>query len=206
MKLYKFEKTKNVASKYSLSIDPGIKTSGLCLLNLVSSEVFLKTIELDVKTNVQFPELLVLSHNMINHYFDWLKQFDIDLKYLDLILEFTFLQGSFSPSLNTQISLVVESFVAKNVNSITLFPPQIPGFFLRTTEKIDQELINEWIKYYASNYFDRVDSAHSADALMANIYVNHEYYQKRKLIKDIRIPDKNEILHYDMEKIKWQKK
>jgi len=192
MKVYHIQGVKSDKRPlYSLTIDPGVATSGLCLLDNRSKEVKLHTIKDPVYTNVPFPELYVLCNGMVWLYKEALQKLvgeQVDYERLVVNCEYTFYQGTFSQGLMTVIALIINEFLTQGIQGITLIPPQVPQYFLRTTKKLRDAQIKAWVKSYTPMFEDQCDSPHVIDALMMSIFMHYPFYQKHFKI-DCREPD-----------------
>lgn len=200
MKLFYLKNKKSLASKFNLSIDPGVKSSGLCLLDLDNSTVVTKTIlNKEAYANVIFPHLYCLSLEMFDQYLLFIEENKVDIKKTTLNIEYTFSQGSFSPGLNAQVATAITKFIDLGIQGIYFVPPRIPSFFLRTVERLDDHILNAWFVNYVPRI--KLDSPHSKDALMISIFCNYDFFFVNNLIDTrIRKPE------YELKEIKWQRK
>lgn len=201
MKVYRLECSDNIdATKLnSISIDPGISTSGFCFLNKKELNVHLETLYCKMNMNSSYPEILAYASDMTNKYIRIVQKQNILVSECELNIEYTFAHGIFSPGLFSQITYTICKFVELGIQRINFVPPKIPGYFIRK-QKIDDNFLKKWIEIYLPQYYLLVDSPHSIDALLISLFLNYDIYAKiNNNILEIRKPEYEvEILQMEL--------
>ncbi len=173
---------------YSLSIDPGIKSSGLCLLNKIDKSIVTSTYYSDKAANTIFPYLYVNSHSMIDNYLSFISKSSVNPNDLEVNIEYTFTAGSFAPGLMTQSALAINTLFSIGVPVVSLLPAKIPGFFLRTGKSIPDDLLEFWFSEFIPQV--KADSPHSRDALMLSMFMHFkEYSEQFETLNEVRKPE-----------------
>lgn len=176
---------------FSISIDTGLITSGICILDLKLSTV--KLLSLNTKENYissNFIENLVMSEIQITHYLKIFSDNNIDLTKTIFNIEHTVYNPEFSFGLGLNIFLtsLVKTLLHKKVLRINLIPPRVTQYFL-SEYKLKDSKIKAWVKYFLPMFYKECKNAHIIDALLHSIFIHYDYYQSNFNI-DIRIPDK----------------
>lgn len=186
MKIYRLS-LKNDLAKHSISIDPGVNSSGLCFLNFLTRELITQTYIEKNPTRTVYPIIFQSSGFMLNNYLSFVKEFNIDLTQTELNIEYSFTQGSFSPGLLTEITHTIDTFIYLGINKVNFLPAKVTGHFLQCNSKISEKMIKAWFKEFLPNI--ATDSPHSRDALMLSMFMNFDYYlHMYPTLEDVRRP------------------
>lgn len=189
MKVYRLG-TVNFQSRYVLSIDPGLITSGFCFWDKQSLPV-LRTIETrENSTAVQFMDCYAMSRKQFEEYekvFNSLKGFDY--KDLEIIIEHSVYnpEFQFSIGLNVFLSFLVTKLLDKGVKKIVLVPPVVVQFFLQSRNLLASD-IKRYVKHFLKEFQTLCTSPHDTDALFMCILVHYERF-KDLFGVDLRVPE-----------------
>lgn len=180
---YSKDSYKNWSPLYSLTIDPGLVTSGFCLINFANDSVKLKTIE--TKTNFissTFMENYQMSCKQFQVYLQTLSEmlispdltkFQVNIEHSVYNPEFTFSIG-----LNIFLTYLVDGLLSLGVPLIKLIPPKTPQYFLQDSSKLKDSEIKRWVKFFMPMFSDKALSPHSRDALLHSLFLHYEFYNK----------------------------
>jgi len=202
MKIYSidnFRSNKKRASKipealFSISIDTGLVTSGICILDLKLSTV--KLLSLNTKENYissNFIENFTMSEIQINNYLQIFKDNNIDLSRTIFNIEHTVYnpEFSFSIGLNIFLTSLVKTLIGLNVLQINLLPPRVTQYFL-SEYKLKDSKIKKWVEYFLPMFYKDCKNAHIIDALLHSIFIHYDFYKQNFGI-NIKVPDKQII-------------
>lgn len=178
---------------YSLTIDPGLVTSGFCLLDTRSGSIILRTI-LNNENYISstFLENYVMCASQFKLYIKTIQELlpDVPLSLVQVNVEHSVYnpEFQFSIGLNMFLTYLVDHLSSLGVVRVDLIPPRTPQFFLQTREKLKLSQIKKWVKYFLPMFYEVCDSAHSIDALLHSVFLHYDIYTKHHKI-DVRVPD-----------------
>jgi len=182
MNIYRYEEDDRVP-RLSLSVDPGITTSGVSILDRESREFqWVRIPKRESRTmGVALPELYVEIHSQIENIMSTIQALDVcgtsswDWRETELLIEYTFLQGLFSVGLGAFVCTLVERARMGGCPRVSFIPPRIPEFFYRKKSVSDKETKELFRMLYPSEDVRKIP-VHTIDASLFNIFYNFEFF------------------------------
>lgn len=196
--------------RYSLAVDPGQKTMGCSLLDLVTGEHYFKGFSSNIKPlESSMGEITIETNRRIREVDSWIRESvglenfsEIALKRsfyenLQLVIEHTTTSFSFSAGILSCIQSFITFLNERGCEDFVFVQPQIPNWFAKM-RKVPQSMSKKIVLSQFPEYKDLLprtvgEYAHIADAICMNIYVNYDNWPERTfnlrkpLYKEIKI-------------------
>lgn len=187
--------SKPVKTDYVVSVDPGVKTNGICVLDKASMTIDMEAFtEKGINANKIFlPFLFVFVRNQIQRFIDT-KVMPLDGK-VECVIEFAHMTGEYSLGMSVVVGTWLHLlFAVKKVVKVTLIPNRVPEYFLKKKSVSPMETV--WFVREAMQSFvpEKDIAVHAYDALIYILYTQYNLLKDR-LSKKVRepVPDIVEI-------------
>lgn len=188
MKLYKIS-FNETDPEYCLSIDPGLKTAGLTLLDKKTGKIIkyqsFKSDTGSIRDPV--PKFIHTTLSLGNRY---MKDFDISYEKTQVCIECSFYGGQFSSGMMAVVTSLIWYFQQKNVPSIWLVPPKISQYFVKNHKAKGKEITSFVRNLYK---IEKRINQHIADSILISCMVNYDILEP-SIKNQLRVPD-NEIIY-----------
>ena len=187
--VYTRKGSKPVKTDYVVSVDPGVKTNGICVLDKASMTIDMEAFEeKGINANKIFlPFFFVFVKNQVQRFIDQ-KIKPLNGK-VECVVEFAHMTGEFSLGM----SVVVDTwlyllFSIKKVVKVTLIPNRVPEFFLKKKSVTPLETV--WFARSALQSLvpEKDIAVHAYDALLYILYTQYNLLFT-KLSTKVRKPE-----------------
>lgn len=168
-------------SQYSLSVDPGVVTSGYAFLDSEAKTVVswaeknegVRVLELQV------PELLqavkgVVQKNLSGAIARIGRE---KVPATEVILEYPHVSGEFSMGLAVCLTWMQEFFVREGFLKVTYIPARIPEWFLKVRSVSGRETV-DLAKSFFPHIRDKRVAVHECDALLFSLFKHYDFYHR----------------------------
>lgn len=191
MRAFRFHNPREEKIRWSFAIDPGLKTTGFCLLfheEGGSVTTWSADKSMDRVMGISYPELYSLVSSRVDLYKRQLPAAG-SMREGEVVIEYSFLQGIFSLGIATLVSMLTRTLLKEvGVGRVVMIPPKIPQYFLRVRSASDSE-IKKFVreKFPASVFKKGKPSPHEADAILFLSYL-YPGIMKSRYGADLREP------------------
>lgn len=168
-------------SAFSLSIDPGVATSGYALLTRQGVVHSWKAEREDTGVmSKSVPELLVLMRKLVGE--DLLRAFEVEEPFswhsAEVVMEYPHISGQFSLGLSLYMSELVSRLLGLGVMKISFLPNRIPEWFLKQRGVSGRETVALTRSLFPWVGAKRI-SVHECDALLFSLYKHYRFYNQK---------------------------
>lgn len=190
----------NKTSRYLVSIDPGLATSGIVIYDIVASLFYESTLlSEDYKSSPNFNENLPSVVYQISRYIDYIKTTlgVTTLSDCSIVIEHPRYNPDFTFSIG--LSMLVSSFISvllqQDTGTIYLVPPMVTQYFIQERNLKDSH-IKSWVHFFLSEFSTiKFSSYHTIDAFLLNLFIHWVYYKSVYKLTGIREPVVNIKYH-----------
>lgn len=203
MKVYTLKRTE-AEPRYGFSIDPGLKSSGFCLVDRREGAVRAWTAPKNNRAvmGVSFPNLYLVLSERVDFYLAQLPE-GVDPEDTEFIVEHSYFGGEFSTGIAALVAALARAALREwRVPRLTMVPCQIPQYFLRVRSASDGE-VKKFVKEKFPKAIFGPDlphckalSPHSADALLFQAYLDVGFFRSA-FGADLREPSLERIYYKD---------
>lgn len=181
MNVYELRGSRLAAPSFSLSIDPGVATSGYALLSKGGTVKSWRQERKDTEVlSKSLPELLVLMRRLVEE--DLLRVRDQEGAFswgeAEVVMEYPHLSGQFSLGLSLYISELTAQLRAQGVLKVTFIPNRIPEWFMKQRGVSGKETVHLARSLFPWVGTQRI-SVHECDALLFSLFKHYRFYNSK---------------------------
>lgn len=176
-------------TNYVVSVDPGVKTNGICVLDKASMSLDMEAYE-EPKINANkifLPFFYAFVRKQVQRFIDTkIKPLNGNV---ECVVEFAHMTGEFSLGMSVVVATwLYLLFNVKKVKKVTLIPNRVPEFFLKKKSVTPIETV--WFARNALQEFvpEKDIAVHAYDALLYILYTQYDLFQGRLSI-NVRKPE-----------------